>query len=32
MNDGDLARYPLSGGVFAIEPGIPGVPEPMFAG
>lgn len=32
MNDGDLARYPLSGSVFAIEPGIPGLPEPTFAG
>jgi len=32
MDDDQLSRYPLSGSVFAIEPGIPGLPEPLFAG
>jgi sugar lactone lactonase YvrE len=27
-----LARYPLSGSLFAVEPGVAGVPEPRFAG
>ena len=32
MDEGELSRYPLSGSLFAIEPDIPGVPEPVFAG
>ena len=27
-----LARYPLSGSVFAVRPGVSGLPEPLFAG
>jgi L-arabinonolactonase len=27
-----LERYPLSGSVFAVRPGVSGVPEPLFAG
>jgi L-arabinonolactonase len=27
-----LRRYPLSGSVFAVRPGLSGVPEPLFAG
>jgi L-arabinonolactonase len=27
-----LDRYPLSGSVFAVRPGLSGVPEPLFAG
>lgn len=32
MDASEISRYPLSGSVFAIEPGIPGMPEPLFAG
>lgn len=32
MTDDELARHPLSGSLFAIDPGIPGMPEPLFAG
>jgi sugar lactone lactonase YvrE len=32
MTPEQLARYPLSGGVFAVRPGLGGVPEPLFAG
>ncbi|MGN6129307.1 MAG: SMP-30/gluconolactonase/LRE family protein [Nocardioidaceae bacterium] len=32
MDDDELERHPLSGSLFAIEPGIPGLPEPLFAG
>jgi sugar lactone lactonase YvrE len=28
----DIARYPLSGSLFAAVPGAPGIPEPLFAG
>lgn len=28
----ELARYPLSGGLFAMRVDVPGLPEPMFAG
>lgn len=27
-----LRRYPLSGSVFAVRPGVSGIPEPLFAG
>jgi hypothetical protein len=27
-----LERYPLSGSVFAVRPGVSGIPEPLFAG
>jgi sugar lactone lactonase YvrE len=32
MGPEQLARYPLSGSVFAVRPGLSGVPEPLFAG
>ena len=32
MTPEQLARYPLSGSVFAVRPGVGGVPEPLFAG
>lgn len=32
MDDDELARHPLSGSLFAVEPGIGGLPEPLFAG
>jgi sugar lactone lactonase YvrE len=32
MTSEQLARYPLSGSVFAVRPGLSGVPEPLFAG
>src|SRR4029453_19582394 len=32
MTPEQLARYPLSGSVFAVRPGGGGVPEPLFAG
>ena len=32
MSPEQLARYPLSGSVFAVRPGMSGVPEPLFAG
>ena len=32
MTPEQLARYPLSGSVFAARPGMSGVPEPLFAG
>jgi sugar lactone lactonase YvrE len=28
----ELERYPMSGSVFAVRPGLSGVPEPLFAG
>jgi sugar lactone lactonase YvrE len=31
MTPEQLARYPLSGSVFAVRPGLSGVPEPLFA-
>ena len=32
MTDDERARHPLSGSLFAFEPGIRGMPEPLFAG
>ena len=32
MTPEQLARYPLSGSVFALRPGVSGVPEPLFTG
>jgi len=32
MDDDQLSRFPLSGSVFAIAPGIPGMPEPTYRG
>ena len=32
MSAEQLSRYPLSGSVFAVRPGLTGVPEPCFAG
>ena len=32
MTPEQLERYPLSGSVFAVRPGLSGVPEPLFAG
>ena len=32
MTPEQLTRYPLSGSVFAVRPGVSGVPEPLFAG
>jgi L-arabinonolactonase len=32
MSAEQLGRYPLSGSVFAVRPGLSGVPEPCFAG
>jgi L-arabinonolactonase len=32
MTPEQLARYPLSGSVFAVRPGLSGLPEPLFAG
>ena len=32
MTPEQLARYPLSGSVVAVRPGVSGVPEPLFAG
>jgi len=32
MTPEQLARYPLSGSVFAARPGVGGIPEPLFAG
>ena len=32
MTPKQLQRYPLSGSVFAVRPGLSGVPEPSFAG
>jgi sugar lactone lactonase YvrE len=32
MTAEQLRRYPLSGSVFAVRPGLSGVPEPLFAG
>jgi sugar lactone lactonase YvrE len=32
MTPDRLARYPLSGSVFAVRPGLSGMPEPLFAG
>ena len=33
MRDADeLARLPLSGGIFAMRVDVPGLPEPAFAG
>jgi sugar lactone lactonase YvrE len=32
MTPEQLARYPLSGSVFAVRPGVTGLPEPLFAG
>jgi sugar lactone lactonase YvrE len=32
QSDADLARLPLSGGLFALRAPVPGLPEPMFAG
>lgn len=32
MTADQLARYPLSGSVFAVRPGVSGLPEPLFAG
>ena len=32
MTPEQLGRYPLSGSVFAVRPGLSGVPEPLFAG
>jgi len=31
MTPGQLGRYPLSGSVFAVRPGVTGLPEPLFA-
>jgi xylono-1,5-lactonase len=31
MTPEQLERYPLSGGVFAVQPGLGGVPEPCFS-
>jgi len=32
MTPQQLGRYPLSGSVFALRPGLSGLPEPLFAG
>lgn len=32
MDHGQLERFPLSGSVFALRPGMAGLPEPLFAG
>jgi D-xylonolactonase len=31
LSDADLAKYPQSGDLFALEPGVAGVAEPLFA-
>jgi sugar lactone lactonase YvrE len=31
MGAEQLGRYPLSGSVFAVRPGLSGLPEPLFA-
>jgi hypothetical protein len=31
MTPEQLGRYPLSGSVFGLRPGLSGVPEPLFA-
>jgi sugar lactone lactonase YvrE len=30
LNEDQLRRFPLSGGLFALRPGVHGLPEPMF--
>lgn len=32
LDPGQLARFPRSGSVFAVRPGMAGLPEPLFAG
>ena len=32
MTREQLGRYPLSGSVFAVRPGVSGLSEPLFAG
>jgi sugar lactone lactonase YvrE len=32
MTSEQIGRYPLSGSVFAVRPGLTGLPEPLFAG
>jgi sugar lactone lactonase YvrE len=32
MTPAELRRYPLSGSVFGVRPGLSGIPEPLFAG
>jgi sugar lactone lactonase YvrE len=32
LSDAQLAEAPLSGSLFACEPGVPGLPEPVYAG
>ena len=32
MSQDELLRYPLSGSVFAVKPGVRGLPEPIFGG
>ncbi|MCL2542833.1 MAG: SMP-30/gluconolactonase/LRE family protein [Nocardioidaceae bacterium] len=32
MREAQISRHPLSGSVFAIDPGIGGLPEPLFTG
>lgn len=32
MSEADLKKYPLSGSLFTFDPGVKGIPEPIFSG